>query len=113
MTTLLSDRLLWLVIVAIGVATFALRLSFIALVGRFEAIPAWLDRSLRYVPAAVLSALVWPSILRIDAAFVVGATPPRLIAAGVAVVVAWYTEDVLATIVTGMGTLWLLFVLGI
>ncbi|MFB6300622.1 MAG: AzlD domain-containing protein [Halobacteriales archaeon] len=108
----LSDGLLWLVIVLIGIATFALRLSFIALVGRFETIPSWLDRSLRYVPAAVLSALVWPSVLRIDATLAVGADTPRLIAAAAAIVVAWYTEDVLATIVVGMGTLWLLFLLG-
>ncbi|MDY6819108.1 MAG: AzlD domain-containing protein [Halobacteriales archaeon] len=108
----LSDGLLWLIIVVIGIATFMLRLSFIALVGRFETVPAWLDRSLRYVPAAVLSALVWPSILQIDATLAVGADTPRLLAAGAAILVAWYTENVLATIVVGMGTLWLLFLIG-
>ena len=46
-------------IVGASAVTFALRLSFIALLGRIETLPL-LGRALRFVPAAVLTAVVIP-----------------------------------------------------
>jgi len=93
-------------IVVIGVATFALRVSFIALFGRLAEIPPGLERALRFVPAAVLAALVLPSFVTLgpDAG---GLAMDRLIAGAVAAGVAWRTENVLATMASGMGALWL------
>jgi hypothetical protein len=48
----MSTVSLWLAVVGSGAITFALRLSFIALLGRIE-IPVSLSRALRFVPAAV------------------------------------------------------------
>ena len=55
----MSTPTLWLTILGVGVVTFALRLSFIALLGRVE-VPPFLERALRFVPAAVLTAVVVP-----------------------------------------------------
>lgn len=92
-------------IVAIGVATYAIRVSFIALFGRLDDIPPRVQRALRYVPAAVLAALVAPALVTTqpDAG---GLAIGRLVAGAVAAGIAWRTENVLATMVAGMVTLW-------
>lgn len=105
MTTSYADPLIWGVIVAIGIATFAIRLSFIALFGRIDDIPTLLERALRYVPPAVLAALVLPAFVTVGAG-ATGVEPAKLVAGGIATAVAWRTEDVFATMVAGMGTLW-------
>jgi len=98
----------WAAIAVIGICTYAIRFSFIYLFGRIDAVPPRIRRVLRYVPAAVLAALVVPSVVAVEAT--VGATllDDRVLAGAVAAAVAWRTENVLATIVVGMGTLWAL-----
>ncbi len=108
MTATYPPGTVWLVVVAAGVGTFLLRLSFIALVGRVESVPPAVEGALRFVPAAVLAALVVPAVVALSAGPTLGLTydPAKVVAASVATVVAWRTEDVLATIVVGMVTLW-------
>lgn len=103
MATSYTDPTVWGVIVVIGVLTYAIRLSFIALFGRFDEIPPGIERALRYVPAAVLAALVVPAFVNLQGGF----DPAKLLAGGLAGAVAWHTEDVFATMATGMGALWI------
>ena len=91
------------VIAVIGVLTYACRLSFIALFGRLDEIPPVVERVLRFVPAAVLAALVLPSFVTLDAG---SFAADKFVAGALAAGVAWRTEDVFATMVTGMGVLW-------
>jgi branched-subunit amino acid transport protein len=94
------------VIAVIGVATFAIRFSFIGLFGYVDEIPPRLQRGLRYVPAAVLAALVLPALVIVGPE---GALEgDKLLAGAVAFGVAWRTEDILATMAAGMGAIWLL-----
>ena len=95
---------LWMMILAAGVGTFLLRLSFIAVFSSRE--PArWLKKALRFVPASVLSALVAPAvILGGGAGFHWG--NERMWAGALAALVAWRTRSVLLTIFTGMAALW-------
>jgi len=97
---------LWAVVLVAGLGTLAFRLSFVMLFGRLEAVPDRLAFLLRFVPAAVLAALVVPAVLA-PAGDVFGADPPRLVAALVATGVAWRTRDLFATIAVGMVTLWI------
>lgn len=94
------------VVAVIGVLTYAIRLSFIALFGRLERIPPGLQRGLRYVPAAVLAALVLPALLVVGPDGTVALE--KLLAGGVATAVAWRTENILATMAAGMGAIWAL-----
>lgn len=91
------------VIVIIGVLTYACRLSFIALFGQLDEIPPSVERVLRFVPAAVLAALVLPSFVTLDAS---SFAADKFVAGALAAGVAWRTEDVFATMATGMGVLW-------
>ncbi|MFC4550580.1 MULTISPECIES: AzlD domain-containing protein [Halorussus] len=106
--TTFDDATLWVVILAAGVVTYALRLSFIALFGRLDDVPESVERALRFVPAAVLSALVVPQLVVADGAVSLSPTNPRLLAGALAAAVAWRTENILATLVVGMGAMLLL-----
>jgi len=98
-----SDPALWLAIAVIGVLTYLIRLSFIGLFGYLDDIPPALERPLRYVPAAVLAALVVPALLTSGDG---GVAVDRLVGGVLAVAVAWRTESVFATMAAGMGGLW-------
>lgn len=98
---------LWLTIVFAGLLTFLTRLSFIALFGRWQP-PDWLRRALRFVPPAVLSAIIFPEVLVRGGVVVMRAENFRLVAALVAALVAWRTRNVLLTIGSGMAILYLL-----
>lgn len=103
----LEPQQLWGVIAALGIGTLLIRASFIVGQGKREP-SAWMQRCLRPVPAAVLSALVAPAILVRDDAGGIDVTHPRFWAGLVAALVAWRTRNAFATIGVGMGTLWLL-----
>lgn len=98
---------IWLTIFAAGLITYATRLSFILLFERIE-IPTWLERTLRFVPTAVLSAIFVPELVFQDGALAVNPTNPRLLAGIVAILVAWRTKNILLTLVSGMASLWIL-----
>ena len=96
--------MLWLLIVGIGLATYATRACCIVLAGRLT-IPAPVQQALQLVPAAILSALVCSQLFRVDSGLLISSAP-RLVAALVAALMAWRTRSVLWTISVGMVTLW-------
>jgi len=98
---------LWLVILLAGLLTFGTRLSFILLLDRIK-VPDWFRRGLRFVPAAVLSAIILPELATRNAALDVSLRNPQLYAGALAVLVAWRTKNVLLTIITGMAALLIL-----
>lgn len=90
-----------------GLVTFLTRLSFIALLGRVET-PPLLTRALRFVPPAVLSAIIFPEMFIRAGALDLSLGNLRLIAGLIATVIAWRTRNVLLTIAAGMMALWVL-----
>jgi branched-subunit amino acid transport protein len=96
----------WLPALAIaGLLTFGIRLSFIALLGKVE-LPLVLTRALRFVPPAVLSAIILPEVLVRDGALDLRTGNVRIVAGVLAAVVAWRTRNVVLTIAVGMAVLW-------
>ena len=98
---------LWVVIVAVGTLNYLSRVSFIAFFANRE-MPPLLARALRFVPAAMLTALVLPMVLAPSLAGTIAGINPRIPAAIVAAVVAFYTRSTLKTLGSGMAALWLL-----
>ena len=96
---------LWTVIVAVGLINYASRLSFIAFFAR-RSMPPLLARALRYVPAAMLTALIVPMIVLPWSGD--GTFSPKVAAALIAGAVAWVTRSTPRTIAAGMAALWLL-----
>jgi len=98
---------LWILMISVGLLTFLTRLSFIALLERIQ-LPAAFQRALRFVPIAVLSAIIAPEIGYPDNALFLSPQNPRLLAAIIATLVAYFTKNVVWTIVAGMAAFWVL-----
>jgi branched-subunit amino acid transport protein len=94
----------WLTMLVAGLVTFGTRLSFIYLQDKVR-LPDWFRRGLRFVPAAVLSALILPELVVHNGALDLGVRNPELWAGLVAILVAWRTKNVLLTILVGMAAL--------
>lgn len=97
-----------LVVVGMGVITYGLRVGSLLLAERLPRSP-WLNSFLRFVPAAVLSAIVAQVTLITDNTLNLSPLAnPRLLAGALAVLVAWRTRHMLLTIAVGMIGLWVL-----
>ncbi|HEX7219303.1 MAG TPA: AzlD domain-containing protein [Burkholderiales bacterium] len=83
---------LWLILAGMTLVTFALRAAFLLLPPGVE-MPALLRRALRYVPAAVLTAIWAPEVL---------VQNEQLPAGAVAIAVAWRWRTTFATIIAGL-----------
>ncbi len=96
----------WPLFIIIGLLTFAIRFTPIAVAGR--GLPPLLLRALRYVPPAVLAAIFVPELLMPEGAVDISFANGRLIAGIIAILVAWRTKNVLLTVIAGMVALWVL-----
>ncbi len=97
---------LWAVIAIVGTLNYLSRLSFIAIFSR-RRIPLLLARAFRYVPAAMLTALVLPMVVEAQrGGAAADATAPRIVAAIVAGWVGYRTHNTLKTLAAGMVALW-------
>ena len=101
----MADIAIWGVIAALGTATFATRLSFLALLGEGE-LPVWLRHVLHYVPPAILAAIVAPQLLAGAPGLAATLDGPRTAAALAGLAVALVTRSTFATIAVGMAVLW-------
>ena len=101
----------WIVILVVGSLNYLSRLSFIAVFARVE-IPPFVARALRFVPAAMLSAIVVPGVVfTAPATLQFSYTNPKLVAALAAAFIAWRTKSATATMTCGMVALWIAQVL--
>ena len=98
---------IWLVILLGGLVTFLIRFSLIYLFGRFK-IPETMRQALRYVPPAVLSAIIFPELFFQDGALNLSFENTRLLAGLIAILIAWISKNTLITIVAGLMALFLL-----
>ncbi len=92
---------LWLTIFGMTLVTFALRASFLMLPAHVQ-LPGPLRRSLRYVPAAVLTAIWAPELLLQKGVLALALENERLLAGMVAIAVAWRFRLTLGTITAGL-----------
>jgi branched-subunit amino acid transport protein len=90
----------WL-IAGMAVVTYAVRWPVMALVGRIDP-PEGVLRALKYVPPAVLTAIVVPGVLMPAGALDLSWRNAYLIGGVAAAVVAWRSRSLLATILLGM-----------
>ena len=97
-----------LVFIGMAAVTFFTRYAMIAALGR--EMPPLVQRWLRYVPAAVLAALVAPAGLAPNGRLQLGTNVWAMV---VGLFIAWRTRNVLWTILSGMATFWLVRALGL
>lgn len=103
----MSGAALWLTMIAMGLITFALRASFIAFSDRLK-LPFVVQRALRFVPVAVLPAIVVPALVFREGGLELTLSNEKLLAGVLAGIVAWYTKSIIWTLLAGMVALWTL-----
>ena len=100
-----STAEIWIIIALLGIGTYAIRLSFLGLLGG-RALPPMVLRLLRYTPVAMIPGLVAPLVVWPEAT---GGTPDpaRLIAAATALGVGYVTRNILVAVGSGALVLFL------
>jgi branched-subunit amino acid transport protein len=97
---------LWIVIIGLGIGSFALRFAFTGLVGDRQ-LPIWLMRHLRYTAVGILPAIIAPAVLW-PAATNGDFDIPRVSAAIVTLTLGLIWKNVVGSIIGGVATLYIL-----
>jgi branched-subunit amino acid transport protein len=96
----------FVLILVMTAVTFGVRYPVLALVSRLQ-IPPAIDRALRYIPPAVLAAIIAPALLMPDGGTLSLRLDNAALVAGTAAgLIAWRTRNLLLTIVAGMLIFW-------
>jgi branched-subunit amino acid transport protein len=99
--------MIWIIMIVTGLLNFAMRISMFS--GLFQGTVAPSLRSvLRFVPIAVLSAVIAAAVFIDPASGAVSVHFSKVLAATLAAIVAWITQSVLATIAVGLSTIWIM-----
>ena len=102
----------WLILLAGGLVTFAMRGSFVLLGDRVR-LPGFLERSLVYVAPAAFAAIAVPAVMGSDGIGSLAPPTPEVIAFVAAVAIIYRTKNMVAGLVLGMTTLWVCQWLGL
>lgn len=98
---------LWVILIAGGLITFGIRLFFILAHGRLS-MPGWFQHALRFVPAAVLTAVLMPELITWNNKIDLTWQNPQILAGIVATLVAWRTRNVVLTLLSGLACFFIL-----
>ena len=98
----------WIAIICAGCLTFSTRfLPLSPLMPR--KVPNWLQLAMKFVPVSVLSAIILPAIfITEETGDIVIQDNLRIIAAVVAIFVAYFSRSTAITIISGLSVIWTL-----
>ena len=99
--------MIWISIIISGIITYLIRASTLVFVQR-KMISEEFRVVLSYVPSAIFPAIIFPAVFLDETLTLVESSDPKVIAAFVAVIVGYLSKNVIATIVTGMISYWIL-----
>ena len=100
----------WFSIILAGVLTYFTRMTMIALVSR-DKLGDRIKAILAYVPSAVFPAIIFPAIFINDYGTFIEMNDPKIFGAIVAIVVGYFSRNVIATILSGLFSYWILIFL--
>ena len=95
----------WLSIIISGIITYFSRMAMVALIDR-DMLGTKVKEVLNYVPAAVFPAIIFPGVFFNDFGSLVQITDPKIYGAVIALIVGFYSKNVIATIVSGLLSYW-------
>ena len=97
----------WLSITIAGILTYFTRMTMIALVRR-DLLGEKIKAVLAYVPSAVFPAIIFPGIFINDFGTFIEMNDPKIFGALVAVIVGYFSKNIIATISAGLVSYWFL-----
>ena len=97
----------WLSIIIAGILTYFTRMTMIALVSR-DMLGERIKAVLAYVPSAVFPAIIFPAIFINDYGTFIEMNDPKIFGAMVAIVVGYFSRNVIATILSGLISYWII-----
>ena len=97
----------WLSIIIAGILTYFTRMTMIALVSR-DTLGDRIKAVLAYVPSAVFPAIIFPAIFINDYGTFIEMNDPKIFGAVVAIVVGYFSRNVIATILSGLISYWII-----
>lgn len=100
----------WLSIIISGIVTYFSRMAMVCLINR-EMLGPKVKQVLNYVPAAVFPAIIFPGVFFNDFGTLVAISDPKIYGAVVALVVGFYSKSIIATILSGLLSYWLIIFL--
>ena len=98
--------MIWFVMILTGLINFMFRISMFSGIRNFH-LPLSLNRYVVYVPTSVLSAIIASSLISFNGQEVLYEAE-KLVAASIAVIFAYLTKSVSATLVAGLITIWIM-----
>ena len=94
-------------IIFAGMLTYFTRMTMIALISR-DMLGDKIKAVLEYVPSAVFPAIIFPGIFINDFGTFIEINDPKIFGALVAVIVGYFSKNVIATIFSGLLSYWLI-----
>ena len=97
----------WLSITIAGILTYFTRMTMIVLVRR-DLLGEKIKAVLAYVPSAVFPAIIVPAIFINDYGAYIEMNDPKIFGALVAIIVGYFSRNVIATIFSGLLSYWII-----
>ncbi len=97
----------WISISIAGVLTYLTRMTMVALVRR-DMLGDKLKDVLSYVPSAVFPAIIFPAVFFNENGTFVEISDPKIFASIIAIVVGYFSRNVIATISSGLISYWII-----
>ena len=97
----------WLSIIIAGILTYFTRMTMIALVSR-DVLGNKIKAVLAYVPSAVFPAIIFPGVFINDYGTFIEMNDPKIFGALVAIIVGYFSRNVIATILSGLFSYWII-----
>ncbi|RPG96541.1 MAG: AzlD domain-containing protein [Candidatus Pelagibacter sp. TMED239] len=97
----------WSSIIIAGIITYFTRMTMIALINR-DMLGNRIKAVLAYVPSAVFPAIIFPGIFINDYGAFIEMNDPKIFGALVAILVGYFSRNVIATILSGLFSYWIL-----
>ena len=97
----------WLSISIAGILTYFTRMTMIVLVRR-DLLGEKIKAVLAYVPSAVFPAIIFPAIFINDYGAYIEMNDPKIFGALVAIIVGYFSRNVIATIFSGLLSYWII-----
>ena len=94
-------------IIFAGILTYCTRMTMIALISR-DMLGDKIKAALEYVPSAVFPAIIFPGIFINDFGTFIEINDPKIYGALVAIVVGYFSKNIIATILAGLISYWFL-----